>query len=56
MREEQPRQMSFEIVGIDLNERSKLRRILNGGPSSGEGFIDYISNLGQVRVAFLSGK
>jgi hypothetical protein len=54
MREEQPRQMSFEIIGIDLKERSKLRRLLNGGPFSGQELLRQVSNLGQM--AFLSGK
>src|SRR5262249_6492636 len=54
MREEQPRQMSFEIIGIDFKERGKLRRLLSGEPFSGPGFMKHVSNLGQMRVAFLS--
>jgi len=57
MREEEPRQMSFEIVGIDLKERGKLRRLLNGGPqSTAQSLMKHVSNLGQMRVAFLSDK
>jgi len=55
MREEQPRQMSFEIIGIDLKERGKLRRLLNGGPdSTTQSLMKHVTNLGQMRVALLS--
>jgi len=55
MREEQPRQMSFEVIGIDLKERGKLRRLLNGGPdSTTQSLMKHVTNLGQMRVALLS--
>jgi hypothetical protein len=57
MREEQPRQMSFEIIGIDLKERGKLRKLLNGGPQSkAHTLIKQVTNLGQMRLAVLSDK
>jgi len=57
MREEQPRQMSFEIIGIDLKERGKLRKLLNGGPQSkAQTLMKRVTNLGQMRLAVLSDK
>ncbi|HZR30182.1 MAG TPA: hypothetical protein VFA71_15500 [Terriglobales bacterium] len=57
MREEQPRQMSFEIIGIDLKERGKLRKLLNGGPqSTAHMLMRHVTNLGQMRLAVLSDK
>ena len=57
MREEQPRQMSFEIIGIDLKERGKLRKLLNGGPQSkAHTLMKHVTNLGQMRLAVLSDK
>ena len=57
LREEQPRQMSFEIVGIDLKERGKLRRLLNDGPhSTAQHLMQQVSNLGTMRLAGFSDK
>jgi hypothetical protein len=57
MREEQPRQMSFEIVGIDLKERGKLRRLLNGGPqSTAQNLMQQVSNLGTMGLGVFSEK
>ena len=57
MREEQPRQMSFEIVGIDLKERGKLRRLLSDGPqSTTQNLMQQVSNLGTMRLGVFSEK
>lgn len=50
MREEKSRQMSFEIVKIDLEERGKLRRLLTGDQIIPPGLIQQVADFAQMRA------
>ena len=44
LREQPSRDLSFEIVGMDINERAKLRGLLAGAPWEAH-LIDQIKNI-----------
>ena len=44
VREQPSRELSFEIVGMDINERAKLRGLLSGAPWEA-GIIEQVKSI-----------